>query len=95
MTFSKKRDGNKKLTELKILDKNQLYTLETCKIVFTSLNNNLSENLELLFQLTSSSHTYVTRITKPNSMKLPTVRTNKAINHSLPFQDLKTGTSIV
>ena len=77
MTFSTKKTGVKKLLELHILDIHQLYTLETCKLIYKFTNNNLPRNLMSLFQLTSSHHTHGTRNAKHNSLTLPMATSNK------------------
>ena len=77
MTFSKKKQGEIKLSNLNILDTHQLYILELCKLIYCFVNNNLPKNINSLFQQTSSVHTHATRNSKQNGLKIPIVRSNK------------------
>ena len=61
LTFSNKNDGKKKLNELKLLNINQLYILESCKLILQFQQNQIPSNLKPLFNFSKTTHNYGTR----------------------------------
>ena len=76
LAFTKKNQGEKRLCELAILDVNQLFILESCKLIYDFHQDCLPTNIKVLFQSSKTTHNYNTRQASNNSLSLPQIATS-------------------